>query len=194
MAKPDRRRDRRAEARALLAVRPPSAPELNQAGRLARFPPVHAWISSWDDPKNLVFACLTRRRDDGDLALLTLLIDLGCLGVKDQHLLAKLSSGDAHERVGRSPIPVARAEPGVVAAVVRAAADWSAECGFEASLAQRVANAFVQGIEPAPVQVPVGVDGKPFFMPGPYDDAAALLERLSARFGPDGFHFFAPTD
>ena len=51
-------------------------------------------------------------------------------------------------------------------------------------------------IDPAscPEAIEYGTDGKPFYVAGPYDDVERIMDRLTRKLGPDGFHFVAPLD
>jgi hypothetical protein len=42
--------------------------------------------------------------------------------------------------------------------------------------------------------VPLGKDGKPYFVAGPYDDARKIMAKLEKAVGRDGFHFIMPLD
>lgn len=193
MPKPDRRSARRAEARALQAARAPLSREVTDAMRLAQLPPVAAWLSEWDDASRLVIAGLARRRADGDVALVTLLVDMGCLGVKNHHLHPKVRLSEAEFLVAEVGVPITRVEPELLAAVVRAAARWSTHCGVPTNPSQQLGLAFLAGITPSTVEVPVGLEGKPFLMPGRQDDADGVMELLEERFGPDGFRYLRPV-
>jgi hypothetical protein len=193
MVKPDRRAARREAARELQAARPrPTALEID-AARLSAFPVAGAWCSPWDNPRHLVTLALARRRPDGDLAVMTAIVDLGCMGVKDASVIAKVPPLLADEGVAKRCGPDAQREnAGVVAAVVAAGAQYAKACGVAERDVQRGLVAFLRGVPAAPITVPLGVDGKPFFMAGPYDDAEQVLTALEERFGPDGFHYVLP--
>jgi hypothetical protein len=54
--------------------------------------------------------------------------------------------------------------------------------GFEATTGQL-------GPWAGPSAIGFGRDGKPFFVQGPRDNAAAILKTLERSVGPDNFHF-----
>jgi hypothetical protein len=190
-----KKQQRREEARALQAARPRMSEELIQASKLAAFPLVRGWLSEGYQKSGLAICGLARRRPDGDLAILTAITDLGCMGTKDFKLLAKVPPSMVGERFERySDTPLEEAPVGHVVQVLREAMRWRIACGMPAREAHAVVTAFLDTAQGDPTYpVTLGTEGKPFLIPGPFDDAEELIGLLEAKFGPTGFHYITPV-
>jgi hypothetical protein len=197
MAKPDRRAMRRAEARALQLARPLPSAELTHARKLAPFPVVGAWLGDgWQDVHQLIVGGIARARPDGGLAGVRFLADLGCMGVKQAVLRPKITRWDFETEIGRAAQQTVRPVPvGTLAQVVREVARWSVACGMPTTDDQAITLAFLgDEASDTTVEVPLGSDGKPMLVPGPFDDAPALMKILAERFGPGGFNYIFPMN
>ena len=38
-------------------------------------------------------------------------------------------------------------------------------------------------------EIPLGSDGKPLFVPGPHDNVDRIMDKLTRKLGPNGFHY-----
>jgi hypothetical protein len=158
----------------------------------------------WRDAETpaLVGALVTRKMPNGQLFVASALVDRTCLGVKDAYTMRPLSraehaqlleqTAEVYEVLEEVPIEVLRS-------VVFHAVDYAASLGF-APHEDFPASLF--GPRPEPLlDTPWSQPPKPFYLSGPNDDVAAIVAKLEARVGRDGYSFaadgipgFGPTD
>ncbi len=154
---------------------------------------------SWHKPGSLVTVLVARRGPTGDIAAGVFLVDLGCLGAKNG-FMTLLGPGDYAHLPGRM---FARGSEtcdlAFAARIVRGGIAYARSLGFEPHRDAVTALPFLGPESPEGTADPGdarvsfgGADGKPWFVAGPDDDAAAIVERLQSRLGPEGFHFIAP--
>lgn len=161
------------------------------------WPIVGAWLRrTWTDDQ-LFVGIIARRRPDGELAAASLLVDLGCLGLKDGDVRPHLTSQEwtiwfdrANGSGDLTPCP-----PEQVAAAYQAGVRWARKWGFRpAAIAPAVEN-LLSGISPDGAdEIPVGADGKPLYVAGPHDDVSAILARLEETAGRGNYHYVAPLE
>lgn len=189
------RRERRREARARRAQVGVVEPAVVKARRFAECPVVEAHASGEIEETQLGVLALVRQRADGMYAGMSCVVDLGALGIKDVNLVAR---GTLTEVAGTVTGPIQRGRaPWSAAQVVRTlrlAAAWREHCGIPQRVEERIALAFCTGLEEDPThEVPLGAEGKPYLVPGPYDDAEALEALLIERWGRGGYHYLKPV-
>lgn len=133
---------------------------------------------------------IARSREDGDLAMASFLVDLGCLGVKDAvaDLQVTFNRYRKHGEVLRSfgdttSIPVETA-----VAIIEQANAYASELGFEPCDDFEVASQIYRGTEADATTVVCGKDGKPHYASSA-DDSAATLIALREKLGEDGFGY-----
>jgi hypothetical protein len=156
------------------------------------------WISEgWRDPNALVQILVARRRPAGGLAAAVILVDTGCLGVKNALVEPYISPSDLDTLRGSmfdqtSCVPC---EPALAAKVIREAAQYAADLGFAPHPDFRKAWPLLEDIDPEGCDeaIPLGgEDGKPYYFAGPHDDVEYIMGTLVHRLGPDGFHYVTP--
>ncbi len=138
---------------------------------------------------------IARRMPDGRVALVILLVDTYCLGVKNA--LCKLL-GPAHFQehvtgLKRNTGAYRDVAPEYLAKLVYDAVAYARAIGFEPHPDYRVASLLLAGIDASRCleNFQFGKDGKPFYVRGPYESlgrAQAIGERVSAA----GGHFVVP--
>lgn len=143
---------------------------------------------------------IARTDDAGWTRAGVFLIDLRCLGVKDAFALA-LPAADWPAELERL-IPAAdrtALHPACARKLVEGAAAYAQQLGFlparEYAAARRVFGSV--RAEDCSEAFTYGKDGKPLFIAGPNDDearVARVLRTLTAKLGPDGFHYVVPVD
>jgi hypothetical protein len=137
------------------------------------------------------------RRMGSQVAAGVFLVDTGCLGVKDAFL--KLSSfgefqrlaGRLQERENLVPVDAEYARKAIEGAV-----EYAAGLGFKPHKDYHKAKTVFGSIDAAfcDTDFEFGKDGKPFYFFGPYespDRQRQIVDALTKRCGPDGFHFMA---
>jgi hypothetical protein len=123
------------------------------------------------------------------------LIDVFCLGIKD--VLLKSMESDAFEMYmdmtdGVSAmVPV---DPGYARKLLRDLAAWSQSIGFPPHRDFAAVERIFGGVsaDASDTVFRFGLDGKPLYIPGPFDSASLIrrrIEQLQKRLGDDGFEF-----
>jgi hypothetical protein len=152
----------------------------------------------WNEDLKLASVLVARcSRNTGRVAVAIFLCDLACLGVKDV-LAAVFESVDEYrfrlrdryvEREALKP-----ADIGLAAKIVATALVYADSLGFAPHPDFATAQHLLTDVDFAACPTPVptgGTEGKPVFVAGPDDDAAAVIAHLTRRLGRDGFHFIA---
>lgn len=164
----------------------------------ATWPMVGTWMRPGWESDQLAVIYVARRRPDGAIAGASLMVDLGCQGIKFSDVRTSLSDNEWLEwldRGGGMETPPASCPPTLAASVVAAAVRWAERWGFATSPMGRAAALLLAGIEPAQIdEIVVGVEGKPSYVSGPYDDSDAILARLEKAAGPGGYHYTVGSD
>lgn len=147
----------------------------------------------------LVQILVARRSPGGEIAAGSFLVDLGCLGVKNALGKVLDTIGEYEElRIGlASRQPMVETDLNVAAKVVREAIEYARQLGFSPHRDYYDVAPLLEGADPdaAPVEVPLGKDGKPFFVAGPYDNVPRIMAQLTKAVGPpDNFHYLVPVE
>jgi hypothetical protein len=85
----------------------------------------------------------------------------------------------------------------LVAKIVTEGLAYAERYGLSPDPEYRQASLLLSGANPAvcDVEVPLGgPDGKPLFVPGPYDDVAQVVATLTRTVGPEGFDLDVPPE
>lgn len=118
---------------------------------------------------------------------------MGCLGIKNA--IADLFDSRGEYRKLRNRIrqdqALVQAEPDLVAKIIRDGLVYARRLGFEPNPDHREtmmvlgdANADACG-----AHIPLGKDGKPFFISGPSDNVPLIISKLEKAVGPEGFDY-----
>jgi hypothetical protein len=166
----------------------------NAAERAAGWPLRGCHISPLWETRRLATVIVARDRPDGGVAAVSYLVDLGCLGVKRVRMDLDLSVGAFAvmiERLGGNE-PLEPCDPALAAGVVLAGERYAAGLGFSPGPGYAAARQFLRGIGPA-ADIPCGgPDGRPLFIPGPDDDAPAILAQIARKLGRETFGSIVP--
>jgi hypothetical protein len=161
--------------------------------------PLHECLlaKTWQEPGEIIQILVARRSPMGQIAVGSLLVDLGCLGVKSA-FAALFNSRQEYERKLRNGMmaqqTMTKADLNLAAKIIREAIAYADELGFKPDPDYRDAMLVLGDADPeaCDVPIPLGKDGKPFFVAGPYDDAPRIMAKLERKLGLDGFHFMVP--
>lgn len=125
------------------------------------------------------------------------LVDTYCLGVKDALGPKAGSRGDLPGFVRRlfSAFDgnAVEAPMELASHLVWGAVDYAAGLGFRPHADFMAAKGHLDVLD-GPCAIRFGHDGKPFYVQGPYDDAAGIMRTLHDRLGADNFHFSVEMD
>jgi len=161
--------------------------------------PLHECLLAreWQEPGEIIQILVARRSPTRQIAVGSFLVDLGCLGVKSA-FAAFFDSQREYEkqlRAGmRAQQAMIKADLNLVAKIIREAIAYADELGFKPDPDYRDAMLVLGDADPnaCNVPIPLGKDGKPFFVAGPYDNVDRIMSKLTRKLGPDGFHFMVP--
>jgi hypothetical protein len=203
MAKPSAKRRQKAlqrKAAKRKQKRASSKPRLTGRAllRAAGHWPLHECLlaKEWQEPGEIIQILVARRSPTGQIAFGAFLVDLGCLGVKnafadlfDSQREYKKLRGEFMERQA-----MIKADLNLAAKIIREAIAYADELGFKPHRDYRDAMVVLGDADPeaCDVPIPLGKDGKPFFVAGPYDNVDQIMSKLTRKLGPDGFHYLVP--
>jgi len=160
--------------------------------------PLHECLltKAWQEPGEIIQILVARRSPTGQIAVGTFLVDLGCLGVKSAfgrplHTMQEYRELRDGMKANQDMI---KADINLVAKIIREAIAYAGELGFKPHPDYRDAMLVLGDADPdaCEVPIPLGKDGKPFFVAGPYDNVDRIMSKLTRKLGPDGFHFLVP--
>ncbi len=149
----------------------------------------------FDDDGPGIGNVVVARRRGGSWDLGVFLVDRFCLGVKNAFLLSQRDDAELDEILGRifengrEKKDVARCRKFIEGAV-----DYARGFGFAPHGDYKKASRVFGGVKAADCAETFryGMDGKPHYVQGPYEDERTverILGRLRARCGEDGFHY-----
>lgn len=165
------------------------------SGRMARAGrwPLHGCRVGWRRGDRRKPHVLIARDGPTGITAAVLLVDLGCLGVKDCILSEDLTPGEYDDLVESlaEGVELEASSPARARKLVETAARHSAGLGFPMRADCAAALALFGDADPAECAetFECGADGMPFYDPGPDDDIREVLRRLEQRLGPRGFQY-----
>ncbi len=143
---------------------------------------------------------VSRELDGGMLAVSVVLLDVFCLGVKDAFLRV-MAPAEFDELVAeiREVQSMEDAAPEYACKLVDGAIAYARELGLEPHRDFQDASVLFEGLDPTACDAAFtyGKDGKPFYVNGPshsVQKAHSIIAHLTARLGPDGFHYLVGLD
>ena len=144
--------------------------------------------------QGLVSVLVTRQERYGRVGVCGWLVDVWCLGVKDV-VGPRVTDERRAAEFTRSYFAAYQAPPleapvELACHLVFGAVAYARSLGFEPAPGFQ-ATAGQLGPWAGPSAIGFGRHGKPFFVQGPHDNAAAILTTLERSVGPDNFHFVA---
>lgn len=152
------------------------------------------WESGNPSLPELVSVIVTRRAPGQVLIGGFVLVDRTCLGVKNAMVFPPQADLELEERVARIGQEIGslrRVEPLQAQSVVYHAIEYARSLGFAPHPDFPEA---IFGPRPAVLlDTPMARPERPFYVPGPEDDVAGVLARLSAAVGPDEFDMPVPA-
>jgi len=144
---------------------------------------------------------VSRELDDGLIAHAAILLDIYCLGVKNAFL--RILTPEQFEEmvagVKDHGMLLEEADPEFICKLVNAAIAYARSIGFEPHPDFRDASILLSGVDSSRCtdSFVFGKDGKPFYISGPNAFEAqdrAIIARLAAKLGPNGFHYLTKID
>jgi hypothetical protein len=170
-------------------------PPLSQATPPRSWPVLECLVSEgWQTPGEIVQAVVARQSPEGAVAVSVFLIDLGCLGIKDA-FMRRFATLEQYDRELREQLvdvrPMLRVDLNFVAKLVREAVAYARSLGFRPHKDYQEASPLLDGADPdaALADIPLGQDGQPLFVNGPYDNVPKILETLNRSVGEGNYHY-----
>jgi hypothetical protein len=143
-----------------------------------------------DGPAGIVLVLVARAGRGDKVSVCGYLADTFCLGVKDvfgPELMSRRKLPAVVRRYFTAfPGPALRAPLELAQHVVHGAVAFAAGLGFEAPSAFAAARGHLGELDES-CAITFGRAGRPLYVPGPYDDAIAVMETLAETVGRDGF-------
>lgn len=163
---------------------------------LASISPIHeCFVPKGIFDLGLGYVIISRKMPDGTVAASVFLLDVFCLGVKDcfftvvskseyEHRIAHLGQNEGLQRV----------EPEYAVKLVENAVAYAKNLGIDPHKDYHWVSKIFGSVDPATClySFEFGKDGKPLYVSGPNQteaDTQKIINRLSERLGPDGFHY-----
>jgi hypothetical protein len=129
------------------------------------------------------------------LAVGIFLLDVFCLGIKDA-MFKSLESDELamYVEATNAGSPPVSLQPGDARKLLRDLAAWSPSIGFmphrDFATVERIFGSI--SADESEADFPFGSDGKPLYIPGPFESATQIrqrIEQLQKHLGEDGFEF-----
>lgn len=162
----------------------------------ADYPVLHSWISEMIGEQGIGSVLLSRELPGGRVAVAVFLVDRNCLGVKDGfgEVLGRAAYADKFERGIREKDAARDAPPAEVCKFVRDAIDYAQALGIPPHPDAVKVLPIFGSIDPNECKTvfEFGKNGKPFFIPGPYDTperCRQTVAALTSHCGPTGFEY-----
>jgi hypothetical protein len=166
----------------------------------ADYPVLHSWISESIDDQGMGHVLLSRELPGGRVAVAVFLVDRYCLGVKDVlgEVLGRAAYADKFERGMREKNSTRDAPPAEVCKLVRDAIVYAQALGIPPHPDAAKVLPIFGSIDPNECKTvfEFGKNGKPFFMPGPYDTperCRQIMATLTSHCGQTGFDYAIPV-
>ena len=204
MAKNERRRQQSLARKAAKRKRSGTRQSLPSTGRGAlreasHWPLYECLISrSWQEPGELTQILVARSSPVGGIAVAGFLVDLGCLGVKDAlfHLFFTTGEYEEFRRSYTGRQPMIKTDLDLAAKVIQEGIAYADRLGFKPNRDYRDAATLLAGANPeaCSTPIPLGMDGKPFFISGPYDNVPRIMAQLDKAVGPGNADFIVGLD
>lgn len=168
--------------------------------RRARDYPIRGcWTQRDWDKSGLAVILIARNQPDGAVVFGDYLVDYYCLGVKDTFCVPNVSpaefEGEVLPRVfmGQPPLKI---EPEFAHEIVWGAVEYAESYGFrphkDFKLSQNVLDP--PDAYPRRGKVEFGMDGEPFYIAGPHDKSAIIINRLMQTAGEGNFAYILPGE
>jgi hypothetical protein len=155
----------------------------------------------WRTPGALVRILVARQNAGGTLMAGIALVDLGCLGVKDA-FARRFSTYARYQEDLRGTAdmfgPMIRVDIDLAAKIINESVAYARSLGFEPHKDLKQFESLLAGADPTavPEQIPLGVDGQPFYISGPHDNPHRIIATLNKSVGEGNYHFMlgGPTE
>ncbi len=164
---------------------------IKEKGR--KIPIYKCLIADKYDDMGLSLCLIIRKQPGGKFMFASFVVDRHCLGVKDastncnfeeeqiKEITEKLSMNGRIKKVSRAYFHN----------LVYAAVDYAEEIGFKPHQDFKLAEYVLEPklVDDGIDEIEVGMNGKPFFINGPYDDVDKIIATLNTNVGKGNFNY-----
>jgi hypothetical protein len=162
------------------------------------WPLKEAWLhKEWRDTGQITQILVARRGPAGQVGVGAFVVDLGCLGVKNAFGY-QIDPAEYRDllRDMRSRQKMVKVDLTLVAKILHEAIAYAESLGFRPHRDYRQAAPILGDADPnaCDEEIPLGKDGKPLYVSGPYDNVNAIMTKLKRAVGPDGFNYLVHLD
>ncbi|RPJ03080.1 MAG: hypothetical protein EHM39_00300 [Chloroflexi bacterium] len=165
-----------------------------------QFPIIDCQISTdWKGGEGgLLQIAIARQQDDERITYGVYLLDQFLLGLKNTLYETNVTFSDYRREVLHhiaQSTPLERCTPELAHQFVYQAIDYADKYGFKPHRDFKWTRLILEprGTLAEPYQLTFGKDGKPFFVAGPYDNAEAIIAKLTKTAGPGNFDYLVPV-
>jgi hypothetical protein len=162
--------------------------------RAREYPILGSWIMKGWQESGITPVVIAREQSPDEVIFASYLVDFYCLGVKD----ALCNANFPLKRFKNNLPDLCSGKPeacdiGLAHEMVYGAIDFARRYGFEPHPDFELASMVLDppGIHPFKHDLEFGKDGKPLFVAGPYDDAEAIVKKLTRTAGEGNFNYMA---
>lgn len=168
---------------------------IRQNGR--KLPVEKCLIADGYENQSLTICLIIRKQPSGYFTVALFMIDRFCLGIKDAFANCNLQSTDVEDLIGKASAQIGSIDEVSTAYLhnmVYGALDFAESLGFsphkDFKLAEFILdpNLVDDGID----DIEFGFEGKPYFIAGPYDNAAKIMATLDQTVGRGNYKFTSP--
>lgn len=163
-------------------------------------PRFDAYANKAFETRGATSVVVTRTREDGWLEAGVFLLDLFCLGAKDAFAVEMPAIDWADEMNRMLPAEDRTAiHPACARKLIEGAVAYAESLGFAPCRDYNKARRVFGSVKASdcPQSFTYGKDGKPLYIAGPNDDQDRIdrvMRVLTAKLGPEGFHYILPAE
>jgi hypothetical protein len=163
------------------------------------YPIMGCWAQRDWDESGLAVILVARSQPDGAVVFGNYLVDYYCLGVKDTFCVPNISPDKFENEVlprvfmGQPPLKI---EPELAHEIVWGGVEYAESYGFRPHKDFKLSQNVLDPPETYPRRgkVEFGMDGKPFYIAGPRDNSAVIINRLMQTAGEGNFYYVLPGE
>lgn len=151
----------------------------------------------WRKPGEIIQILISRRGPLGQIGVGMFLVDLGCLGIKNAFGYQVDTAEYARLRKEvQDQQKMVSANLNLAAKIVQEGIAYAQRLGFKPHRDYHQALPILGDADPdtCKEEIPLGMDGKPLYIAGPYDNVKQVMNKLTKAVGPNGFTFLVPIE
>lgn len=159
----------------------------------ARTSPVYECLidEKWEETQ-FSSVVVSRQKKNGSLVVGIFIVDMQCLGVKDTSFDNDMSPDDYQNQIGmmteKMQVNFVKIEANLCFNIIYGAIEFAEDCGFQPHKDFSISKYILDDVESVEFEeVVFGVNGKPFYAAGPFDNTAKIIATLEKKVGEGNF-------